>query len=259
MRLALSQIPCVLRSKEENMDRMEDVVANQDADLFIFSELFLTGYMIRDRMPQLAESIDGDSVRRVAAISEAHDSHILFGMATLDELVPGLIRNSAVLVSPSGRVQKYDKLNLANFGPFEEGLYFAKGDIPTLFEVDDWLLGPMICYDIFFPEIAKTYALNGADIGICIAGSPITSRDSFEVVIQARAIENAMFFAYVNQVGCQLNQVYFGGSELVDPRGRVLAKNKYFEEDVSIVEIDKRELELARRMRPTVRDSLSEP
>ncbi len=258
MRLALCQVPCVLGDKEENLNRMEEVVRSHDADLFVFSELFLTGYMIRDLMPQLAEPIDGESVRRVAAMSQANDSHIMFGMATLDDLISGLIKNSAVLVSPDGGVQRYDKMNLANFGPFEEGLYFSKGEAPVLFEVDDWIVGPMICYDLFFPELSKTYALNGADLGICIAGSPATSRDFFEAMVPARAIENAMFFAYVNQVGCQLNQIYFGGSEATGPRGRVLAKNKYFEEEVSVVELDRSEVELARRMRPTLRDSLSD-
>ena len=84
-------------------------------------------------------------------------------------------------------------MNLATFGPFEEGLYFGAGSSGTLMEVEGRKIGVVICYDLFFPELAKSYALAGAETVICISASPITSRDFFERLIPARAIENTAY------------------------------------------------------------------
>ncbi len=101
-----------------------------EADLFVFCELYLTGYMVRDQVHRLAERLDGSSVSKISDLAEEHGCGILFGMAREDDELPGVIKNSAVLVSEDG-VQSYDKVHPATFGPFEEGLYFAKGKRPV--------------------------------------------------------------------------------------------------------------------------------
>ncbi|HOK28783.1 MAG TPA: carbon-nitrogen hydrolase family protein, partial [Methanomassiliicoccaceae archaeon] len=136
IRVALCQTPCALGDKEENLSRMRRMISKQDADLYVFPELFLTGYMIRDEVFRLAEDLNGPSVDAVARMSSEVGASILFGMAAWDDDMPGALRNSAVMVSPDGRVQRYDKVNLANFGPFEEGLYYTPGDSPALMDVD---------------------------------------------------------------------------------------------------------------------------
>ncbi len=256
MRIALAQVPCALGDKKENLARMRKVVENGKADLYVFPELFLTGYMIRDEVFRLAEGLDGKSVKAVQQLADEQGAHVLFGMPAWDDGVPGVVRNSAVLVSPNEVLQRYDKVNLANFGPFEEGFYFGAGTVGTLMEVEGHKIGAVICYDLFFPELAKSYALAGAEAVICISASPATSREFFERLIPARAIENTTYVAYVNQVGTQLNQVFFGGGEACGPRGNQLVKNKYFEEDLSVIELSLDEVRAARRARPTVRDSL---
>ncbi len=219
MRIALVQTPCSLGDKERNIASMERMLDKKEADLYVFSELFLTGYMVRDQMFRLAEDVHGDSVRHISKIAEQRSCHILFGMASKDEEAPGIIRNSAIGISPDGMIQKYDKNNLATFGPFEEGLYFGPGREQVMFDFDGTKVGVMICYDLFFPELSKAYALNGAEAIICLSASPVTSRDMFEKIIPARAVENTCYVFYINQVGCQLNEVFFGGAEAVDPEG----------------------------------------
>jgi predicted amidohydrolase len=255
-RIALAQVPCALGDRVENLRRMREVVSAGDADLFVFPELFLTGYMVRDDVYRLAEGLDGRSVRMVQQLCGEHGANILFGMAAWDDEVPGVLRNSAVLVSPNELVQRYDKVNLASFGPFEESLYFGTGGSPALLDVEGRKIGAIICFDLFFPELSKAYTLAGAEAIVCIAASPITSREHFEKLIPARAVENTVYMVYVNQVGTQLNQVYFGGGEACGPRGGRLVKNKYLERDVSRFEMSLAEVRAARRGRPTVRDSL---
>jgi predicted amidohydrolase len=256
MRIALAQVPCALGDKKENLARMRKVVESDRADLYVFPELFLTGYMIRDEVYRLAEGLDGKSVKAVQQLVDEHGTNVLFGMAAWDDEVPGILRNSAVLVSPNEVLQRYDKMNLANFGPFEEDFYFGAGSSGTLMEIEGHRIGVVICYDLFFPELAKSYALAGAETVICLSASPITSREFFERLIPARAIENTTYVVYVNQVGTQLNQVFFGGGEACGPKGHRLVKNKYFEEDLNVIETSLDEVRAARRARPTVRDSL---
>ena len=257
MRTVLAQVPSAVGDKEENLRRIHETVSAQDADLFVFPELFLTGYMCRDRVHLMAETLQGDSVQELASVAEEHACSILLGMPTLDEEITGLVHNSAVLVKPDGSAWSYDKINLATFGPFEESLYFAPGKVPTLFEVEGFRIGVVICYDLFFPELSKSLVLHGADAVICISASPNTSRDFFERVVPARAIENTAYAVYVNNTGCQLNQVFFGGSHAGGPRGNQLIKCDYFKRDVRSVDLDHSEVHAARRMRPTVRDSMS--
>lgn len=254
--MALAQTPCALGDKTENLERMRRMLSRADADLYVFPELFLTGYMVRDEVYRLAEGTDGKSVAAVARLAEERGAHVLFGMPAWDAEVPGVLRNSAVLVSPDGSVQRYDKVNLATFGPFEEGLYFAPGDAPSAMEVEGIKIGAVICYDLFFPELAKRYALQGAQAIVCLSASPVTSRAFFESLIPARAIENTAYCLYVNQTGTQLNQVFFGGAEAAGPTGGRLAKARYFEEDLVVVEVREDDVRAARRGRPTVRDSL---
>ncbi|NLK25271.1 MAG: carbon-nitrogen hydrolase, partial [Euryarchaeota archaeon] len=102
MRVALAQIPCVLGDKEANLGRMRRTMSRVEADLYVFPELFLTGYMVRDEIYRLAECMDGPSIAAVGAMAAETGAHVLFGMAFRDSMVPGVLRNSAVLISPLG-------------------------------------------------------------------------------------------------------------------------------------------------------------
>jgi predicted amidohydrolase len=256
MRAALCQIPCALGDKEENLSRMGRMLAQREADLYIFPEMFLTGYMVRDEVFRLAEDVDGPSVSAVERMSAEVGAPILFGMAAWDDELPGVLRNSAVMVSPDGSVQRYDKVNLANFGPFEEGIYFTPGGAPAPMEVNGRRVGVVICYDLSFPELSKWYTLQGSEAIVCLSASPVTSLPLFERLVPARAAENASYCLYVNQTGTQLNQVFFGGAEASGPGGERLAKAAYFTEDVKVIELDPEAVRSARRARPTLRDSL---
>ena len=221
----------------------------------MFGELFLTGYMCRDNLTKLAEPLNGKSVERIKKIAAEHDTHIVFGMPEMAEQISGLVFNSAVLVYPDESVKRYRKLHLANFGPFEEHLYFAKGGELPVFETRFGKIGMLICFDCFFPELSKIYALKGADLLVHISASPSATRVFFEKVIVARAIENTIFFTFTNLVGTELNMVFWGGNAVVDPRGELRAKGEYFTEGVVECDINLKDLKITREYRPTIRET----
>jgi len=257
MKVALAQLAPKLRDKGANLDRIEKAVASSGADLVMFGELFLTGYMARDAIPRLAETVPGPATERIARIAAEHGAHVVVGMPERDAKGRHLF-NTSVLVAPDGGVERYRKIHPANFGAFEEGLYFGRGSDLVLADTKLGRLGLLICYDAFFPELAKAYALQGADALVVISAAPATSKTFFDRILPARAIEDTVFVLYANLVGTELNMVFQGGTQAIGPRGEDLGRANDFEEDVVIADIDLRHLRVAREFRPTVRDTRRE-
>jgi len=257
VKVALAQLDATVGDKERNLKKLERAVAGAHADLLLAGELFLPGYMARDAFPQLSEPIDGPSVAAVLAMAQEHGTHVVFGMAEREPDTRRLF-NSSVLVAPDGKVAVYRKVYLANFGPFEEGLYFGRGDGLTLVDTKLGKIGLLICYDAFFPELAKAYALGGAELLAIISASPATSKPFFDRILPARAIENALPLLYANLVGTELNIVFQGGTQAIGPRGEDLGKAEDFVESTVTADLDLRDVTTARTFRPTLRDTRKE-
>ena len=90
---------------------------------------------------------------------------------------------------------------------------------------------------------------------ICISASPSTTREFFEKVMLARAIESTIFVAYANLVGTEKNLVFWGGDALIGPRGDIIAKGTIFEEGILEADVDLKQLEIARQFRPTLKET----
>lgn len=257
MKIALAQLAPSVGEKEKNLKKLAKVVASAEADLVLAGELYVTGYMARDAFARLAEPIDGPSVAAALRIAKEHGTHLIFGMPER-ELGTRRLYNSSVLVAPDGKIAAYRKVYPANFGPFEEGLYFARGDGLTLVDTKLGRIALLICYDSFFPELSKAYALQGADLLAIISASPATSKPFFDRILPARAIENAIYVMYANLVGTELNIVFQGGTQAIGPRGEDLGKAKDFEEETVAAQVDLRDVKTARAFRPTLRDTRKE-
>jgi predicted amidohydrolase len=256
--VTLAQITCQLHDKEGNLKRMRGIVRKTKGKVVIFPELSLTGYLPRDDLFHQAETIVGPSIRAVQRLAKETKKDIVFGAPMKDERVPGLVYNSCLLASGDGGLYRYDKMYLPTFGPFEERVFFAQGKDVVVADGLHARLGLMVCYDMFFPELAKLETLLGAQILINISAAPTTSGPFFRKVIPGRAVENAIYVAYSNLVGVHGSLVFGGGSVVYGPRGEELARAKDLEEEVIECQVDLDDLEVARRFRPTVRDTRAE-
>jgi predicted amidohydrolase len=255
MKISLPQRKHEYNNTKHNLEIIKNELSSTDADLVVFPEMFLTGYRIRDQIPEQAETLSGELVIELSKLAKKSKKALIFGMPERDTVQSGRIFNTAVFIDKKGNIDAYRKFFPVNFGPFEDKRYFHQGlDLP-LFELENTKFGIIICYDIFFPELSKSYALRGADLVICISAAPTVSRQFFEIMIPARAVESTVYFAYSNLIGPEKNLTFFGGNTIISPRGDQLAKGKYFEEDNVEGEIDLDELNLARSKRPTLRDS----
>lgn len=253
--VTLAQVVCQLHDKEGNLRRMRDIVRRTRGKIVIFPELSLTGYLPRDDLFRQAETMNGPTVKSVLRLAKTTKKDIVFGCPMRDDRVPGLVYNSCLLATGKGRLFRYDKMYLPTFGPFEEKVFFAEGRSAVVGDGLYAKLGLMVCYDMFFPELAKLETLMGAQIVVNISAAPTTSRPFFRRVMPARAIENGVFVAYCNLVGVHGSLVFSGGSVLLSPRGEEIVRAKDLEEDVVEAQIDLSDIDVSRRFRPTVRDT----
>ena len=257
IKLALAQISSKRENKKENLQKIEELTIRaqeQASDLVIFPELSLTGYVVRDQIYELAETIPGPSTKKIEGIAKKTGMHIIFGMPELSEKTKATIFNTAVFVGPTGFIGKYRKMYLPTHSVFEEKRYFRPGYQTAAFNTALGNIGLCICYDLFFPEVCRLTRLKGAQFIVAISASPSVRRSYFEILTAARALENTAFLAYVNLVGIEDGLQFWGGSRLVSPTGDVLAKAKYDEEDFVTCEVDYSDIRPAETFIPTLRD-----
>jgi len=265
--VALAQISSRVGDKETNIKEMKKKIKHakrKGADLVIFPELALTGYVVRDLAYELAEPVPmGPSIRQIAEVVKRENVHVIYGMIEQSATAGAVLYNTAILIGPRGFIGKYHKMHLPTHSVFEEKRYFRPGFQTPVYETGIGKLGMIICYDIYFPEVTRLMRLKGAQLIACISASPSTRRGFFEVLTAARAIESTVFLAFTNLVGIEDGLQFWGGSRLIAPSGSIISKAKYDEEDLIVGRInylDKRRMEAfvptLRDLRPELFDAL---
>jgi len=252
----LAQTGPKVGNKERNLKQISEQTAKarrKNVDLSIFPELHLTGYSMRDEVSHLAEPIPGPSTKKIEKMAREHGVHIVFGMPEMSE-VKGVIHNAAVLVGPKGLLGKYRKIHLPTHSVFEERRYYRPGQEATVVRTDIGTIGLNICYDLYFPELTRLQVLQGAELVVCISASPGLRRRFFEGFCLSRAMENAVYLAYVNRVGVEEGLQFWGGSRVIAPGGSVLVQCKYDVEDFQTCKVDLDEVSRARMFIPTIKD-----
>jgi len=183
-----------------------------DADIVLFPEMFLGGYRIRRLQP-----LPPEAIARVGAAARAAGVSVVIGGP---ESVDGGLANSAFVFAPDGSpAGVYRKTHL--FGA-ERGAFVA-GDELAPIEVAGRRLGVMVCFDVEFPEVARTLALRGADVLVTISANMEPFEDDHDAFVRSRALENERPHLYVNRTGTESGAVFVGRSQAVDAEGRVLA------------------------------------
>ncbi|MDP8011437.1 MAG: carbon-nitrogen hydrolase family protein [Thermoplasmata archaeon] len=237
---------------EGNLKRMLSFIEENNSHLYVFPELYLTGYLLRDDLYNIGIERDHEMFNILKNKMKEKKSNIIFGFPEKEN---GFLYNSAMFIDENGEMHVYRKMQLPNFGPFEEMIYFKPGEETLTVPTSHGTIGVEICYDIFFPFITEDLALKGSKYIINISASPVTSRAMFEMLIPARAVENTVFFIYNNWAGTQKNIVFWGGSTIVSPRGLIMKKAQYIKEEKIHEELDENEIKVARFIRPVLRDT----
>ncbi len=221
--IAVVQSNPVLASVEQNLARMSDLVEEicqrQQVDLIVFPELATTGYECGVRFTELAEQLPGHTVNYLAQRASQFGTHIVFGMVA-KEKVESIIYDAAVLIGPDGELLgDYRKVHLRG----EERLAFRAGYRYHVFETGFVNIGVLLGWDLAFPEVARSLALDGAELLCVLANWEQPHVEEWRSYLLARAYENAMFVAAANRVGEEYTLSFFGESMILGPRGELYA------------------------------------
>jgi len=254
IKIMLVQMKSTVGDKEANFNVFKEFInraKNEEVNLIVYPELSATGYLCYDSYYTLAEPIPGPFTTKVSRLIEGSTLHVIFGMPEASTEVEGALYNSVVLMGGKrGLIGKYRKWFLPGHSVFDEKRYFTPGSRAEVFSTCLGNIGLAICYDIYFPELARLLASGGAEILVYPTASPTARRDFFEVLTRARAIENGVFVVLCNLAGVEENLLFWGGSHIISPSGTVVAKAKYDEEDSVVAELDMSEIQRARPFLP---------
>ncbi len=223
--------------KDENVQRAISSIRGAKADLLVLPELFNTGYLFetREELKRSAEFIPrGPTFEQMADVVAVENVNLVYGIA---EREGEKFFNSSVLVTPQGNFSVYRKLHLFNL----EKLWFSPGDKePEVFDIGGARVGMMICFDWVFPEVARILALKEAEI-LCHPSNLVLPHYCQNAMI-TRCVENGVFAITANRTGTEEkgNQrvSFTGNSQMIDPKGNVLAKADEHQEGVWTTEID---------------------
>lgn len=215
-------------------DSIKKICQEQPADLIVFPELVTTGYECGVRFTDLAERLPGHSVNIIAEQAREFNTHIVFGLV-VKEKVESIVYNTAVIVGPDGEVLgDYRKVHPKG----EERLAFRPGYRYTVVETDFGLVGLMLGWDLAFPEVARSLALDGAEV-LCLAANwENPNAEEWKVYCLARAYENSMFLVGANRIGEEYTYSFCGQSLIVGPRGGLHASMDEGIEGYCVARID---------------------
>ncbi len=234
--IACCQIEPHVGEKDENVEKtlmFANEAVDQGAYIVLLPELANTGYMFNTRKEafSLAEVVPGgETTQRWEELAKDRGVYLAAGIAEREGYS---LYNTSVLIGPDGFIGSYRKLHLWN----REKLFFEPGDLGLpVFHTPIGRLGMIVCYDMWFPELIRIYALQGADLILnvtnWVAGSE-AERDSrvTEAVCVAQAHMSSLFVAAADRIGVERGQPFLGRSMIVSPTGEALAGPASFDEE----------------------------
>ncbi len=249
--------------------------AKKNAKIICLPELFLTNYFCQTESHsnfKFAEKIPGKISRIFCDL--AKELGVVLNITMFEKKTSGFYHNTSIIINENGSIlSKYRKMHIPDDPGYYEKFYFSPGDlgfknVKTKFGN----IGPLICWDQWFPEAARLTALKGAQIifyPTAIGWHPKEKRkfgksqlESWITMQKSHAIANGTYVAAINRVGVETKGKkkieFWGNSMVIDPSGKVIAKAGNKKENILICEIDFKKIDTARQHWPFLRDRRTE-
>jgi len=261
-KVALAQIKPKLGCVGDNLSIIEEQVAaaiRDEADLVIFPELALTGYFLKDLVPDVALTLDSPEIARLKKLS----ADIAIAVGFVETTSDYRFFNSAIFLDKGEIVHIHRKVYLPTYGLFDEQRYLARGDRFRAFDTRFGRFGMLICEDLWHLSAPYILAMDGAATILCLSSSPgrgLTSDERLGSTIawQRLTATTATFLnarvLYCNRVGYEDGINFWGGSEAVAPCGTSIARGNLMDEDLVFATINEGELRRERILSPLMRD-----
>ena len=263
LRISIDQMAPVLGDLDANFQRHLDAARwakREKADLLVFPELSLTGYLVRGMVHHVAVACDDE---RLANLSrEAGQTKIVLGL--IERAADGRFFNIAAYLADGGVRAIQQKLFLPNYGMFEEKRFFAQGERLEPFDAPWGRTGMLICFDILHPAAGYLMEQAGVRVLINISDSPargingdglMAGERIFRTAQEAHSRLLGLITVYVNRVGTEEGLSFWGGSQVMDPFGNALLTMAEYAPDRAICEVDLSVVDRARTTFPHLKES----
>jgi predicted amidohydrolase len=205
-------IPSNKKTVRESIERL----AGQGADICLLPELWSCGFD-PSAMKNFAQKTPGI----LEELSKTALQYRMMIAGSMPELHREHLYNTLFLLNGNGEIAgTYRKIHL--FPPLKENACFTSGEAPIVCRTAIGPIGLMICYDLRFPELCRSLALQGARIVLVSAQWPEARIDHWDLLLRARAIENQVFIVACNRVGRDGDLIFNGHSQIISPWGNVL-------------------------------------
>ncbi|MDP6560410.1 MAG: nitrilase-related carbon-nitrogen hydrolase [Candidatus Binatia bacterium] len=262
-KVGIAQIIPKLGDLKANLALYEDKVnqaVDRGVELLLFPELSLTGYFLRDMVPNVALKLSSREIRKLKELSQ----QVSFVAGLVEESSDFRFYNAAVYFEDGEIRHVHRKVYLPTYGMFDEQRYFARGDRVRAFDCKFGRMAALVCEDLWHPSTAYLAALDGALAILCPSSSPLRGIQEgqlqddnaryWEMINRTYAETFNLIMVYGNRAGFEDGVGFWGGSEILDPFGRRISKAKYYDEDLVIGEVSLESVRRKRTMAPLLRD-----
>jgi len=248
--VALIQMSCGAEI-QQNIAKAAAMVRQAAADganIVCLQELFASRYFpqtVDVKNYGLAHSLPDESIGAMQKIAAAEKLTLI--VPVYECARPGIYFNTAVIVDADGSIAgKFRKVHIPEGPQYLEKYYFTPGNLGyPVFKTAYATIGVGICWDEWFPEVARILGLKGAEIIFypsAIGSEPdrpgYSSQAAWETVIKSHGIANGLFIAALNRVGREDDMSFYGGSFISNPFGDVLARGDNQSDQVVAAELD---------------------
>ncbi len=241
VKIALVVQNCLAGNYEKNLESTRNSISialEKGAQIITFPEMNLTGYMANEDILSVSRPVTEDMLNFFKNMANGSQSTIMVGLA--EKTSDNKIFASHFVFLPDGSSEVYRKIHIS---PFEK-IYFSAGNKISIFNSHDLIFGVQLCYDAHFPELSQAMALKKADLIIIPhaspRGTPQEKYNSWLRHLRARAFDNGLYIAALNQTGDNGKELFFPGiCLLIGPDGNIIYKSIDDSEGIHIITIEK--------------------
>lgn len=257
MRISILQTDIVWENKQENLRCLREKLTalRGTTEIVVLPETFSTGFSMNTT--GLAEPATGETITTLRRWAEEFQlalagSYIACEADATGEH-PTRYYNRAFFLAPEGDAYYYDKRHLFRMG--HETEHFTSGHQRPVISYRGWNILLLVCYDLRFPVWSRNVN-NEYDLLIYVANWPVPRRRVWDILLQARALENICYVCGVNRIGKDGREVpHNGGSVVYSPKGELLATLPDDEEGIATADLSLPTLQAFRQKFPAWKDA----
>lgn len=257
LRVSILQTDIAWENKQDNLRRLREKLETLrgETEIAVLPETFSTGFSMNTR--DLAEPVTGETITTLRQWAAEYQLAIAGSYIAFDEDAtspqPLFYYNRAFFLTPEGNAHFYDKRHLFRMG--SESEHFTAGGQRFIIPYRGWNILLLVCYDLRFPVWSRNVD-HEYDLLVYVANWPVPRRKVWDILLQARALENISYVCGVNRIGMDKNRFpHSGGSVIYSPKGELLASVPDNEEGIATAKLDLSSLQEFRKKFPAWKDA----